>query len=348
MSLLNYFSKATPQKSSQPKPTTAAESSTAATTTTTKKRVANDDDNDDNDDDNEKNQQKKQVAVGDHDDDDDNDDADGREGKKKVGAGEKERDAKLREAKLANELSESKRERYKFLVDPRDEAGRRRGEPGYDPSTLLIPPTSFASFTAFETSFWSIKRKHFDCIIFFKKGKFYELFETDAEIGASVLGLKMSQRGNMRLAGVPFNFFNAWAKKLLDLGYKIGRVDEVESRVALAKRQRAGDADKVMQRELVQILTPATIVDDELLTTQYENHLLALVEWQRAVDREGDQAPELQFGVCYVDASIGKFHIAHVADDSRRLALQTLLQRAAPKEVLHFGLSSGTQQLAQA
>ena len=141
-------------------------------------------------------------------------------------------------------------------------------------------------------------------MIFFKKGKFYELFESDAELGQSELGLKINQRGNMKLAGVPINRFNEWAKKLLTKGYKIGRVDESESNVALAKRKRAGAAvgDKsVMKRELVQILTPSTLVDEALLSTQYENHLLAIVEWQRVADQEAESAHELQFGICFID-----------------------------------------------
>jgi DNA mismatch repair protein MSH6 len=366
MSLLNYFSK---------KPKTSQES-VSVPTATTKETLDVDadadtdngvlskgtnvdngggDDNDDDGDDDDNDD------VGD--DDADNDASANRKRKAPVAASrsaatgggalnaaEKERKAKLDAAKRENAKEKGLRQRYAFLDDPQDDAGRRRGDVGYDKTTLLIPMSAWANMTEFEKSFWSVKRKHFDCVVFFKKGKFYELFESDADLGASLLGLKVSQRGNMRLAGVPINYFNAWAKKLLDLGHKIGRVDEVETKVALAKRKSAGDAvgDKsVMQRELVQILTPSTIVDEELLTTQYENHLLALVEWQRAAGADSDSAPELQFGICYVDASIGKFHIAHVADDSRRLSLQTLLQRAAPKEVLHYGLSSGSQTLVQ-
>lgn len=63
---------------------------------------------------------------------------------------------------------------------------------------------------------WSIKRRHFDVVIFFRKGSFFELFEGDAEIGAQELGLKVSSRGRMRLAGVPLDSFAEWAKKLIE------------------------------------------------------------------------------------------------------------------------------------
>lgn len=63
---------------------------------------------------------------------------------------------------------------------------------------------------------WEIKKKNFDVIIFFRKGKFFELFEEDADIGAKLLGLKVSNRGSMRLAGVPVDSFAQWAKKLVE------------------------------------------------------------------------------------------------------------------------------------
>lgn len=80
---------------------------------------------------------------------------------------------------------------------------KRPGEPGYDPSTLYIPPSSLQKFTEFESQYWEIKRFHWDTIIFFKKGKFYELYEKDAEIAKEKLDLKLTDRVNMKMAGVP-------------------------------------------------------------------------------------------------------------------------------------------------
>lgn len=47
--------------------------------------------------------------------------------------------------------------------------------PDYDPHTLYIPPSTWKSFTPFEKQFWEIKAEHFDTILFFQKGKFYEV-----------------------------------------------------------------------------------------------------------------------------------------------------------------------------
>jgi DNA mismatch repair protein MSH6 len=63
--------------------------------------------------------------------------------------------------------------RYEWLLDIRDEQGRRIGEPGYDPRTLYIPKSAWKEFTPFEKQFWEIKSQHWDKVVFFKKGKFY-------------------------------------------------------------------------------------------------------------------------------------------------------------------------------
>ena len=64
---------------------------------------------------------------------------------------------------------------FSFLVNPKDADGKRPGEEGYDPRTLYIPKSAWAQFTPFEQQFWEIKQYHFDVVLFFQKGKFFEL-----------------------------------------------------------------------------------------------------------------------------------------------------------------------------
>lgn len=65
-------------------------------------------------------------------------------------------------------------------VSLRQADGNRPGEPGYDPRTLYIPKSAWATFTPFERQFWEIKQNHYDTVLFFQKGKFFELYEEDA------------------------------------------------------------------------------------------------------------------------------------------------------------------------
>jgi DNA mismatch repair ATPase MutS len=98
----------------------------------------------------------------------------------------------------------------------------------------------------------------------------------------------------------------------------------------------------------VQILTPGTLSDDAFLSTQDANNLFVLIEWSKDVVASGsssgsghststaattttivaseeDQLTPVEFGVCYVDCTIGTFRFAHIRDDERRMQLQVYL-----------------------
>ena len=108
--------------------------------------------------------------------------------------------------------------RFKFMVDIRDAFQRKPSDPNYDPTTLYISNAEEAKLTPFERQYWNIKKRNFDTVLFFKKGKFYELFETDSDIGQKHLGLRMSSRVNMRMVGIPESHFLPYASKLVNGG----------------------------------------------------------------------------------------------------------------------------------
>ena len=106
---------------------------------------------------------------------------------------------------------------FSFLVNVKDKDGNRPGEPGYDPRTLYVPEKAWKEFTPFErqvrmlynvarercpaddAQFWEIKQNHYDTILFFQKGKFFELYEEDARIGHQEFDLKLTQRVKMSM-----------------------------------------------------------------------------------------------------------------------------------------------------
>ena len=73
--------------------------------------------------------------------------------------------------------------------------GTRWDHPNYDPTTLCLPPFETIRYkfkygkkvTPAMEQWWEIKKNHFDCILFFKVGKFYELFHMDADVGVKIL-----------------------------------------------------------------------------------------------------------------------------------------------------------------
>eukprot|EP01028_Stygiella_incarcerata_P002709 TRINITY_DN15166_c0_g1_i1.p1 TRINITY_DN15166_c0_g1~~TRINITY_DN15166_c0_g1_i1.p1 ORF type:complete len:842 (+),score=274.91 TRINITY_DN15166_c0_g1_i1:48-2528(+) len=223
-----------------------------------------------------------------------------------------------RKERLSN-FQKVNEQRYSWLSDDhrRDAKKRSPTDPDYDATTLYIPPHEYGRLSSFEKQYWDIKSKNMDIVLFFKKGKFYELYEMDADIGVQELDLKLTDRVNMRMTGVPEKSYQFWASKLLAKGFKVGRVEQMEA----AKKKGPRD---VVRRELCQILTAGTISDMEMVPDDMHHFLLSLKE----------DALRHEIAAVLVDASIGSFFIGTWCDDSRHTELETFLQRFRPKELL--------------
>ena len=96
---------------------------------------------------------------------------------------------------------------FKFLRpdEKRDLNGRRPGQVGYDKTTIQVRLAKDERMTPGQEQYWAIKKHHNDCVICFKMGKFYELFEEDAllghrELDLRVLHAEVVQLGHDRLA----------------------------------------------------------------------------------------------------------------------------------------------------
>lgn len=223
-------------------------------------------------------------------------------------------------------------EAYSFLLDLRDRDGNRPGDAEYDSRTVYIPKSAWKDFTPFERQFWEIKQNHWDTVLFFQKGKFYELYEEDALIGHREFDLKLTDRVKMKMVGVPEASFDIFAAKFLALGYKVGRVDQTETAVAkgmrVGERSRGGGSE-IVNRELRHVLTSGTIVDAASLPDDLNNYCVSIKESATA----GRNGPI--FGVCTLDAATAEFNLTEFEDDESRTRLETLLRSLRLKEVLH-------------
>lgn len=147
-------------------------------------------------------------------------------------------------------------------------------DPVRPPSTIVIPTKYLDAMANMERQYWEIKARNYNVVIFFKKGKFYELYDCDAVIGNREFGLKMvfdsTNRGKMRLAGVPEQSFSEWARLFVFRGYKVGRVEQ------LREEENSPVKAKIVPRELVEVLTPGTLTDPAMLANHSEVYLLAV------------------------------------------------------------------------
>lgn len=220
-------------------------------------------------------------------------------------------------------------ERYQWLVNVRDAEKRTTDDPNYDSRTLYIPSSAWSKFTAFEKQYWEIKGKMWDTVVFFKKGKFYELYENDAIIASTQFDLKIAGggRANMKLAGIPEMSFEYWAKEFISHGYKVAKVDQVET--LLAKEMRGGGSkeEKIIKRELTGVLTGGTLTDPNMLTDDMATYCMAIKE---SVNEAGEKI----FGVCFVDTATAEINFVELVDDDECTKLDTLITQVRPKEIL--------------
>ncbi|KAM3713937.1 hypothetical protein ACJW31_01G294000 [Castanea mollissima] len=225
-------------------------------------------------------------------------------------------------------------------LDPariRDANGRRSGDPLYDRKTLYIPPDALKKMSASQKQYWSVKSQYMDIVLFFKVGKFYELYELDAEIGHKELDWKMtlSGVGKCRQVGISESGIDDAIQKLVARGYKVGRVEQLET----SDQAKARGANSVIQRKLVQVVTPSTATDGNIGPDAV--HLLAIKEENCGLDNGS-----IVYGFAFVDCAALRIWVGSINDDVSSAALGALLMQVSPKEVIYEsrGLSKEAQK----
>jgi len=111
--------------------------------------------------------------------------------------------------------------------------------------------------------YYTLKEQYQDSILFFRMGDFYEMFDEDAQIAHRVLGIAITTRNKNAtsptpLAGIPYHAKEKYLRLLIDAGYK----------VAIAEQISDPNLKGIVQREVVRIVTPATIT---LESESYDN-----------------------------------------------------------------------------
>ncbi|KAL8741582.1 MAG: hypothetical protein Q9190_005831 [Brigantiaea leucoxantha] len=235
-------------------------------------------------------------------------------------------------------------QRYPWLASITDADRNPPGHPDYDPRTVYIPPLAWSKFSPFEKQYWEIKQKFWDTIVFFKKGKFYELYENDATIGHQLFDLKLTDRVNMRMVGVPEMSLDHWANQFVAKGYKIARVDQRETALGKEMRERDGKVpgkpakeEKIIRRELACVLTAGTLVDGGMLQDDMSTYCVSVKE----SEEEGKPA----FGISFVDTATGQFHLTEFKDDVEMTKFETFIAQTRPQELLLEKSSVSTQAM---
>ena len=148
----------------------------------------------------------------------------------------------------------------------KDKDGNSPGDPDYDPTTLKVPDSFIKNCTPGMGNWWKIKSRNYDTVIFYKVGKFYELYHMDAGIGVSHCGLTF-MKGKFAHSGFPEMRFEHFSAMLLNKGFKVARVEQTETQEKCKERQKASldwkgkkkpldKFEKQTRREVCRVETP--------------------------------------------------------------------------------------------
>ncbi|CDR97737.1 DNA repair protein, putative [Babesia bigemina] len=165
----------------------------------------------------------------------------------------------------------------------RDRNGLRPTDESYDPSTLWVPSRSHRWAVAFRSchftecmqQWWYVKQDRFDQLLFFKMGRFYELFYHDACIVQEICGLRWMGSEAKPHVGFPEKSLHIYASACVARGYKVVVVEQTETPQQLEQRNReTGQRQNTVSRAICEIITPGTITRPDMLGTQSKQLLL--------------------------------------------------------------------------
>jgi len=156
-----------------------------------------------------------------------------------------------------------------------------------------------------------IKAQHPSEILLFRLGDFYEMFHDDAKIASSTLGIVLTSRSKgeakIPMAGIPHHSSRNYIHRLLKAGHRVAVCEQT---------QDPEEADGIVDRAVVRVITPGTLLEEEGILDAKRNNYLA------AATPEG--------GLAWVDLSTGAFRLEPVAPER----LFDELVRLSPSETL--------------
>ena len=171
-----------------------------------------------------------------------------------------------------------------------------------------------------------LKRQHPDAILFFRMGDFYEAFDEDAQTIAQTLNIVLTARevgGGQKvpMAGVPHHAAESYIARLIKAGYKVAICEQV------GKSEKSDKIDKqagkgLMDREVVRVITPGTVIEPALLEAKEHNYLAAL------------SMGEKRAGIAHIDITTGAFATTLLEGEHIERLVTDELTRLSPTELL--------------
>ena len=177
--------------------------------------------------------------------------------------------------------------------------------------------------TPMKRQYNAIKAQNQDCILFFRLGDFYEMFDEDARIAARELDLTLTTRDRGKpqaeqtpMCGVPYHSVDSYIARLVGKGYKVAICEQTED---------PATAKGLVSREITRIVTPGTVTESCMLEESRNNYMGCMY------------GENNRLGLAFCDVSTGAFFVTVCADAA---AAASELGRFAPTEVMRQGAAT--------
>lgn len=182
-----------------------------------------------------------------------------------------------------------------------------------------------ARVTPMRRQYLDIKSQYPDCILMFRMGDFYEMFDDDAEVAARELDINLTFRAYRKgsakvpMAGVPYHSVDGYIAKLIEKGFHVAVCDQMTEPTGRG----------IVEREVTRVMTPGTVVEPALLDEGKANYLMGILpvgdpktgHWTRA-------------GVAFADISTGEFNATQFEGKDVGMQVFEELARVQPREVI--------------
>ncbi|HLW59230.1 MAG TPA: DNA mismatch repair protein MutS [bacterium] len=184
-----------------------------------------------------------------------------------------------------------------------------------------------SSLTPMMQQYRSLKDQHPNAVLLFRLGDFFEAFDEDAAIVARELQLTLTSRPvakgrRIPMCGIPHHALHTYVRRLIDRGHRVAICDQVED----PKHTRT-----LVRREVVRIVTPGTVIEDDLLTPRENNFLAAVMRRPRSTRGAEGAGRADGWGMAWADLSTGEFF---AMEGEAGVELSDTLALWHPREVL--------------
>ncbi|MDR0402508.1 MAG: DNA mismatch repair protein MutS [Treponema sp.] len=156
-----------------------------------------------------------------------------------------------------------------------------------------------------------IKRDHRDSVLFFRLGDFYEMFSEDALEISALLNLTLTSRNGLPMCGIPYHAARSYIARLLRHGKKIAVCEQLSE-----------PGKGLIDRKVVEIITPGTTIEEDYLDRGSSNYLAALA------------AAAGFYSFAYIDLSTGDFYATSFPADKAAWRLGPELERLDIREII--------------